>query len=95
MTKRDKLRKKLRNNPNNVKHSDLETLLMRFGFVLLRVKGSHHFYQYLDDTRNEIAVVPVHGNEVKSRYVRDAMALLDSLFPEGEADESDEESDDE
>ncbi len=46
MSKRDKLRRKLRTNPKGVKFSELETLLLRFGFILVRVKGSHHFFEY-------------------------------------------------
>jgi predicted RNA binding protein YcfA (HicA-like mRNA interferase family) len=30
------------------------------GWVLLRIKGSHHHYGHID--RNEIVQVPVHGN---------------------------------
>lgn len=88
LSKRDKLRQKLRNNPKGVRFSDIETLLMRFGFVLVRVKGSHHFFEYRQDDVNAIMVVPVHANQVKSQYVKDTIELLDTLFPEDETSDS-------
>jgi predicted RNA binding protein YcfA (HicA-like mRNA interferase family) len=89
MSKRDKLRRKIRNNPKGVKFSELETLLLRFGFILVRVKGSHHFFEYRLGEINAIVVVPLHANQVKTQYVKDAIALLDEFFPEVE--QSDEE----
>lgn len=89
MSKRDKLRHKLRNNPKGAKFSELETLLLRFGFILVRVKGSHHFYEYQLGEINAIVVIPLHANQVKTQYVKDAIALLDEFFPESE--QSDEE----
>jgi predicted RNA binding protein YcfA (HicA-like mRNA interferase family) len=91
MTKRDKLRQKLRNSQKSVKFTELETLLLRFGFMLTRVKGSHHFYQYLQDDINEIIVVPLHGNEVKPKYVKDAIVLLDELYPVEDVEETQDE----
>jgi hypothetical protein len=37
MSKRGKLRQKLRNNPKNATKQDVETLLLSYGFVLDRV----------------------------------------------------------
>ena len=82
MSKRDKLRRKLKNNPKGVKFSDLETLLVQFGFILVRVKGSHHFFQYQQGEIKAIMVVPLHRNAVKVQYVKDSIELLDELFPE-------------
>jgi len=82
MSKRDKLRRKLRNNPRGIRFSDLETLLIQFGFILVRVKGSHHFFEYQEGDIKAIMVVPLHRNAVKAQYVKDAIALLDELFPE-------------
>jgi predicted RNA binding protein YcfA (HicA-like mRNA interferase family) len=82
MSKRDKLRRKLRNNPKGVRFTDLETLLHQFGFTLARIKGSHHFFRYQHGGIYVIMVVPVHGNMVKPHYVKDSIELLDELFPE-------------
>ena len=55
---------------------------MQFGFILVRVKGSHHFFEYQEGDIKAIMVVPLHRNAVKAQYVKDAIALLDELFPE-------------
>ncbi len=96
MSKRDKLRSRLRNNPKGIKFSDLETLLGRFGFVLVRVSGSHHLFRYTSTERVEKVVIPVHNNQVKAIYVREVLDVLDALFPEGANEApSDDESEDE
>lgn len=98
MSKRDKLRRKLKNNPKGVKFSELETLLARFGFILVRVSGSHHVFRYSDSEHIVNIVVSVHGNSVKVDYVKDAIQVLDEFFPEAqdtdqETEESDEQDD--
>lgn len=91
MGKRDKLRRKLRNNPRGVKFSDLETLLLRFGFRRVRVQGSHHVFEYKQGDQEGIVVVPSHRNDVRFQYVMDALDVLDELFPEAEEDKDDDE----
>ncbi|MEM8639847.1 MAG: type II toxin-antitoxin system HicA family toxin [Cyanobacteria bacterium P01_G01_bin.54] len=73
MTKRDKLRKRLRNNPNNVTFDQIRTLLEQEDFKLVRISGSHHIFKR-DVT---IFVVPVHNNRVKAVYVKRTLELLD------------------
>lgn len=73
MTKRDKLRKRLQNNPNNVTFSQVRTLLEQENFKLVRVTGSHHVFKR--DTT--VFVVPVHNNKVKAVYVKRVLELLD------------------
>jgi predicted RNA binding protein YcfA (HicA-like mRNA interferase family) len=87
--KRDKLRRKLRNNPNDATMQEVETLLFRFGFQLERVSGSHHIYRYKDEQRLGRIVVPLHGRKVGAVYVKQAIELLDELFPEHETDDAD------
>jgi predicted RNA binding protein YcfA (HicA-like mRNA interferase family) len=70
MSKRDKLRRKLRNNPRGRTKQEVETLLGQFGFVLDRVSGSHHvFILKIGDTRHRI-VAPIHGQKVKAVSVK-------------------------
>jgi predicted RNA binding protein YcfA (HicA-like mRNA interferase family) len=87
MSKRDKLRRKLKNNPRNVKFSQIETLLLRFGFLLARVQGSHHVF--VEETHQITIVIPVHHNTVKAQYVKDAVEILDALFPATEENNDD------
>lgn len=82
MTKRDKLRQRLRNNPKGAKFSDVETLLLNFGFRLDRVSGSHHLFRYDTGEQTVGIIIPVHGNHVKTHYVKDVLEVLDELFPE-------------
>jgi predicted RNA binding protein YcfA (HicA-like mRNA interferase family) len=93
MSKRDKLRRKLKNNPRGVKFSELETLLGRFGFILVRVAGSHHIFRFANGSENPKLVIPVHGNSVKPEYVTAVIETLDALFPEVEDDAESENED--
>jgi predicted RNA binding protein YcfA (HicA-like mRNA interferase family) len=73
MSKREKLRERLKNNPSSATFSDLRKLLEQEGFALDRVTGSHHIF-----TKNEITfVVPVHSNKVKSIYVKRVIELIE------------------
>lgn len=84
MTKRDKLRRKLRNNPANATMQEVQTLLERFGFELDRVSGSHHLFVYETDDIYRSISIPLHGHKVKKVYVKQVSDLLDELFPEEE-----------
>jgi predicted RNA binding protein YcfA (HicA-like mRNA interferase family) len=73
MNKREKLFKRLKNNPNGANFSDIQTLLKQEGFELDRVTGSHHVF-----TKGEITfIVPVHNNKVKVVYVRRLIELIE------------------
>jgi predicted RNA binding protein YcfA (HicA-like mRNA interferase family) len=87
VSRRDKLRRRLRQQPHNASMADLETLLLRFGYVLERISGSHRTYLYNDDRRSSIIVVPAHGQKVRATYVKLAIRELDRLFPETTEDE--------
>jgi len=73
MNKREKLFKRLKNNPNNATFLDIQTLLKQEGFDLDRVTGSHHVFIKGDIT----FVVPVHENKVKAVYVRRVIELIE------------------
>lgn len=91
MSKREKLRRKLRNNPAGATMQEVETLLARFGFILVRVSGSHHIYEYEEGDVWKQIVVPLHGRKVKRVYVRKAVEAIDELFPEDMEDDDDDE----
>lgn len=94
MSKREKLRRKLRNNPEGATMQEVETLLLRFGFILARVSGSHHIYEYEEGDTWKQVIVPLHGRKVKKIYVKKVVEALDDLFFE-DTDEQEDESDDE
>ncbi|MBI5961621.1 MAG: type II toxin-antitoxin system HicA family toxin [Chloroflexi bacterium] len=82
MSKREKLRRKLRNNPEGATMQEVETLLTRFGFTLARVSGSHHIYEYEQGEVWKQVVVPLHGQKVKKVYVKQVVTTIDELFPD-------------
>lgn len=93
MSRREKLRSRLRQKPNNVSLADLETLLLRFGYVLERISGSHRTYLYNGDGSSSIIVIPAHGQNVRATHVKLAIRELDRLFP-AEADNEERADDD-
>jgi predicted RNA binding protein YcfA (HicA-like mRNA interferase family) len=71
MSKREKLRERLKNNPNNATFSDIRKLLEQEGFILDRITESHHIF-----TKDEITfAIPVHNNKVKTLYVKRVVDL--------------------
>lgn len=73
MSKRDKLRERLKNNPANARFSDIRKLLEYEGFMLDRITGSHHIFSKDDIT----FVIPVHNSKVKTVYVKRVIELIE------------------
>ncbi len=82
MSKREKLRRKLRNNPTDATMEEVETLLSRFDFKLARISGSHYIYEYEQGDVWKQLIVPLHGRKVKKIYVKKVVGTIDELFPE-------------
>jgi predicted RNA binding protein YcfA (HicA-like mRNA interferase family) len=64
-----------------VKGKELVAALERAGFVVARIKGSHHFLRHAD---GRVTVVPVHAGEtigpgLLSRILRDAKLDREAL----------------
>ena len=62
---------------------DVLRALLRYGFALVRVKGSHHFVRHPD---GRTTVVPVHSGEtlgpgLLSKILRDCDLTRDTLTP--------------
>lgn len=75
MTKKDKLFERIKNNPRNVRFSDLRSLLKEENFFLERITGSHHIFK-----RNDyVFVIPVHNDRVKTVYVKKVIELIEDL----------------
>jgi predicted RNA binding protein YcfA (HicA-like mRNA interferase family) len=89
MTKRDKLRQKLRNPSADTNMRDIQTLLESFGFVLVRIRGSHYIFEYDDGEQSKQLVFPLHGNKVKRMYIKEVIKIIDELFPMEEEDDND------
>ncbi len=73
MAKRTKLFERIKNNPNDVAFAQIETLLLREGFIVERTTGSHHVF-----VRENISfVIPRHGKRVKSVYAKRVIEMLE------------------
>ena len=73
MTKKEKLFERIKNNPKNVRFSDLKQLLIDENFILDRISGSHHIFRRGDI----IFVMPMHKNQVKSVYVKKVIEIIE------------------
>ncbi len=82
MSKRKKAIERFRQNPKNVRFSEIETLLLGLGFKI-RQKGTSHAYFTLG---SHIIGVPVRKPFVKQKYVELMLQELDLLFAEDEED---------
>jgi predicted RNA binding protein YcfA (HicA-like mRNA interferase family) len=60
--------------PSDVSFSAIRRLVRRHGWVLVRIRGSHHVFRLPD---GRIYVVPVHRNKVKYAYLREIEKLLE------------------
>jgi predicted RNA binding protein YcfA (HicA-like mRNA interferase family) len=87
MTKRETLLAKLRNSQKNVSFDDLESLLVRYGFVLTRVAGSHHIYQR---SGCPPIIVPRHPGDVDVKAVKQAVDIIDRYVLKEEVDDDEE-----
>lgn len=68
-----KLLERLKNNPTGITFDQIRTLLLREGFRLDRITGSHHIFKRSGVT----FVIPVHANRVKSVYVKRVIELVE------------------
>jgi predicted RNA binding protein YcfA (HicA-like mRNA interferase family) len=84
MTKRKKRLEKLRRNPKNVRTDILDAILLEFGFVRGKTKGSHITYRHPSGSR--ITIAP-HGAIAPEYAVRTAIEAIDQLTVEEAVDE--------
>jgi predicted RNA binding protein YcfA (HicA-like mRNA interferase family) len=92
MTRRQKRRQKIAQNPKNVRFEDLRRLLEDYGFELKRTKGSHNsFVGYVGDEKTTI-VIPFR-RPLQQVYVEKVLSILDEIEPM-ESDEAEESEDD-
>jgi predicted RNA binding protein YcfA (HicA-like mRNA interferase family) len=81
MSRKEKLFQKIKNNPRDVRFSELRKLLEYYGYYLDHVSGSHHIF--FREGGQPISI-PVHHNRAKEPYVREAIAILELLRGETE-----------
>lgn len=59
---------------SEVRFAEVRRLVEQHGWVLARIKGSHHTFERPDGT---IYTIPVHNNRVKPFYVREIKKELE------------------
>lgn len=71
MASKDKLLKKIANNPKNVKFEDLKKLLQWYGFLHVSTHGSHHKFK-----KEGKSIVLPYKKPVKEIYIKQILELL-------------------
>ena len=77
MGRKEKLYRKLKNNPGSGTFEDIDNLLRWCGFELRRQSGSHCVYKR--EGYDLIVTVPRH-KPLKQTYVKAAIALFEQFF---------------
>lgn len=77
MSKKEKLLQRARNNQRNLRFEDFCKLIIYIGFVLKRIRGSHHLYQHpdIDEVMN---VQPKKDGRAKAYQVRQFLTLIET-----------------
>jgi predicted RNA binding protein YcfA (HicA-like mRNA interferase family) len=65
-------------NPASVKYRDLVRLLKYLGFVEVSTKGSHVKFKHIKLPKD--LVIPVHNNECKEFYKKEAKKLVEQIL---------------
>lgn len=60
--------------PSDVRYAQILRLVESHGWILIRIRGSHHVFQLPDGT---LFVVPVHRGKVKYAYLREIKKLIE------------------
>jgi predicted RNA binding protein YcfA (HicA-like mRNA interferase family) len=60
--------------PSEVRFAEVRRLVERAGWVLVRIRGSHHVFKR---PKGMIYVIPVHHGMVKYAYVREIKRLIE------------------
>lgn len=71
-----KLLKHLLNNQQNIRFTDMQSIVVSFGFTLDRINGSHHIYKR-DSIPEMINLQNVDG-QAKPYQVRQFLKLIDA-----------------
>lgn len=74
MSKIEKKLEKFFKSPSSLKYSDIETILIYFGFEKINAKGSHIKFKHIK-LQNDL-VIPIHNNECKDFYKLEARKRL-------------------
>ena len=77
MSRIDKLVDKFLSNPTSVKYSELEKILIHFGFEKLNAKGSHMKFKHAA-LKGDL-IIPIHNNDCKDHYKKEAKKAIEKI----------------
>jgi predicted RNA binding protein YcfA (HicA-like mRNA interferase family) len=88
---REELRRRIAQHPRTVTFDELRRLLEAYGWELARVRGSHHIFRLGTST----ITVPHRRPTVLPTYVRQILAITESLGTMGTQEEEETDDDEE
>lgn len=68
--------KKLMEEPNEMRLSQISNILLHFGYKLDRIHGSHYIFV---KPGSESIILPVHKNKITKHYLKDLKELIQTL----------------
>ena len=77
MTQFEKLVAKFISNPSSLRFSQIHKILIKFGFELTKINGSHHLYQNIALPYD--LSIPVHNGDCKNIYKQQAAEIIKKL----------------
>lgn len=81
MSQWEKLYKKIRNNPRNVKFEEIDRLLRHAGFVRRQSNSGGSHYSYSHEQLSEILTIP-KNKPVKAFYIKLALTFYEQVVGE-------------
>jgi hypothetical protein len=81
VTKIEKRFQRILNNPKDIKWTELQAVLNKFGLVCEPPVSGSHWSVYCKNSDANVTV-PVHNNRVKAIYVKKLIALIIELREE-------------
>jgi predicted RNA binding protein YcfA (HicA-like mRNA interferase family) len=97
MVRLQKLYQRIVNNQKNIRFADLQTVLEAFGFVLDRIKGSHHIYKHPEIADALLSLQPTKKGQAKPYQIKQFLRLVEehNLRLASDSDDADETDEDE
>lgn len=68
----EKIIEKMKNRPNGIRFNEITKVLEHFGYILIRIKGSHYHFRSTD---GDVITIP-HHEPVKAVYIKDVLKRI-------------------
>ena len=92
-SRRQRRRRKIAQNPKNIRFEELRRLLEDYDFELKRTRGSHHSFVGYAGNEKVTVVIP-YRRPLKAVYVKHVLAILNEIEPLNEDETEEGETDD-